>query len=97
MIGRYRTLCITLFTTLFIWISTQHGLPAVERHAAQLTLVPTLVRTEHEGLPSGVEFAPQDLQLLALVRKGAAAKLAARRLRDSPDSPETIRLLEALR
>ena len=52
-------------------------------------------KSAEAGMPSAVEFPPQDQQLLSLLRTGAAAKLAQRQLREAPDSPETIRLLAA--
>jgi tetratricopeptide (TPR) repeat protein len=80
---------IAVSITAFISLSLQRDVPAVERPASQTTRA----RAESEIPPSGYEFPPQDRQVLSLVTRGAAAKLATRRLRDSPDTPETIRLL----
>lgn len=67
------------------------------RFVAASTLVSVLAVTplalQQDELPSGAEFPPQDLQILSLVRKGAAAKLANRWLKESPETPDTIRLL----
>jgi TolA-binding protein len=46
-----------------------------------------------EGMPTPAEYPPQDLSTWSLVSPGLAKKLAARRLAESPASPETVRLL----
>ena len=45
------------------------------------------------GLPTGADFPAADRPLWADVHREAASSLAARRLVEAPDSPETVRIL----
>src|SRR5688572_19766291 len=60
---------------------------------ALLLLAPAQGARSGMALPSGAEFPPQDWLLWRLQQEGLAAKLAAERLVEAPDSPDTVRLL----
>src|SRR5687767_10413779 len=45
------------------------------------------------GLPTGADFPAADRPLWADVHREVASSLAARRLVEAPDSPETVRIL----
>ena len=69
-------------------LSLQVDVPALEPSSGQEPRFES-----DQSIPSGAEFPPQDERVLSLLRKGSAAKNVRRRLTDSPDTPETIRLL----
>jgi tetratricopeptide (TPR) repeat protein len=85
MTRRSSVVCFTM-CVLFLM---PPDVPAAERQSTHARTA----RTDDDGLPSGAEFPPHDRQVLSSIRQGAAAKVARRRLRESPDSLGTFRLL----
>jgi tetratricopeptide (TPR) repeat protein len=62
---------------------------------AVLLTVPSQSSKRPEGLPSAAEFPSQDRGIWFFVSEDITRTLAAKRLADAPDSPETVRLLAA--
>jgi len=62
---------------------------------ATLLTIPSQSSKRPEGLPSAAEFPSQDRGIWSLVSDDITRTLAATRLAEAPDSPETVRLLAA--